>query len=61
MPKQPRADRKAVNRASREADAALHENQRKEKAAGVTEVTPEFLRLNAIATEAASNASWYRR
>jgi DNA-binding GntR family transcriptional regulator len=61
MSKESRAARKAANEASKKADAALHENQRKEKKAGVRDETPEYLRLNAAANEAAAKASWWRR
>lgn len=61
MSKQTRADRKAANKASKDADAALHANQRIEEAAGITQESPEFKRLNRAANEAAQNASWYRR
>lgn len=61
MSKESRAERKAANQASKAADAALHANQRKEMAAGITHETPEYQRLNAAANEAASKASWWRR
>ncbi|MEU8642282.1 hypothetical protein AB0C91_10225 [Streptomyces sp. NPDC048674] len=61
MSKESRAARKAANEESRKADAALHANQRREKAAGIREETPEYLRLNAVANEAAAKASWFRR
>ncbi|MFP3986906.1 hypothetical protein U9R90_05265 [Streptomyces sp. E11-3] len=61
MPKQSRAERRAANEASRAADAALHANQRREQAAGITEETPEYLELNKKANEAAAKASWWRR
>jgi hypothetical protein len=61
MSKASRAERKAANQASKQADAALHANQRKEMAAGIREETPEYLRLNAAANEAAAKASWWRR
>lgn len=61
MSKESRAERKAANQASKAADAALHANQRKEMAAGIREETPEYLRLNTAANEAAAKASWWRR
>lgn len=61
MSKESRAERKAANQASKAADAALHENQRKEMAAGITEETPDYQRLNDAANEAAAKASWWRR
>ncbi len=61
MSKESRAARKAANQASRDADAALHANQRKEKKAGIRHETPEYQRLNAAANEAAAKASWWRR
>lgn len=61
MSKESRAARKAANEASRNADAALHANQRREMAAGIREETPEYLRLNDAANEAAKHASWWRR
>jgi hypothetical protein len=61
MSKESRAARKAANQESKAADAALHENQRKEMAAGIREETPTYLALNAAANEAASKASWWRR
>lgn len=53
-----KADDVAVSRA---ADAALHANQRAEEAAGVTEETEEYLRLNRAAVEAADSLPWWRR
>ncbi|MFF7130371.1 hypothetical protein [Streptomyces sp. NPDC008240] len=44
----------------RAADAALHANQRKEEKAGIREETPEYLRLNAAANEAAAKVSRWR-
>ena len=41
----------------RAADAALHANQRREKHAGIRDETPEYLRLNAAANEAAAKVS----
>lgn len=42
------------------ADAALHANQRQEQAAGIREETPEYLRLNATANQAAAKVSrWH--
>lgn len=61
MTKESRAARKAANQASKQADAALHANQRREKKAGIREETPEYLRLNDAANEAAAKASWWRR
>lgn len=51
---------KADIAALRDADAALHANQRKEEKAGIREETPEYLRLNAAANEAAAKVSrWH--
>lgn len=52
------AEEKAAIAALRKADAALHENQRHEDAAGVREETPEYQRLNKAANEAAAKVSW---
>jgi hypothetical protein len=42
------------------ADAALHANQRKEEASGITEETPEYQRLNRAANDAAAKVSrWH--
>jgi hypothetical protein len=46
---------------SRKADAALHANQRADEAAGIHEETPEYLRLNAAAVEAAAELPRWRR
>jgi hypothetical protein len=46
--------------ALREADAALHANQRREEAAGIDYETPEYQRLNAKANEAADKVSRWR-
>jgi hypothetical protein len=46
--------------ALREADAALHANQRREEAAGIDYETPEYKRLNAAANEAADKVSRWR-
>jgi hypothetical protein len=43
----------------RAADAALHANHRREKAAGIRHETPESQRLNAAAADAAANVSWW--
>ncbi|GCD45713.1 hypothetical protein [Streptomyces paromomycinus] len=43
------------------AKAALRENQRAEKAAGVHEETDTFRELNAEAADAARGVSWWRR
>jgi len=61
MSKESRAARKAANQARRDADAALHANQRKEKKADIRDETPEYLRLNDAANAAAKQASWWRR
>jgi hypothetical protein len=42
------------------ADKELHANQRREEAAGITEETTEYLRLNKAANEAASKVSYWR-
>ena len=51
---------KADIAALRKADAALHANQRKEEKAGIRHETPEYLRLNAAANEAAAKVSRWR-
>ncbi|QTD96999.1 hypothetical protein [Streptomyces cyanogenus] len=55
-----RAERRANVKALREADAALHANQRREEAAGVDHETPEYLRLNGAANKAADKVSRWR-
>ncbi|MFE9064916.1 hypothetical protein [Streptomyces violaceusniger] len=45
----------------RAADAALHALGKREKAAGIDYETPEFLKLNRAANEAAAKVSWFRR
>jgi hypothetical protein len=55
-----RGERRANVQALRDADAALHANQRKEEAAGIREETPEYQRLNAAANEAAAKVSRWR-
>nr|WP_237531997.1 hypothetical protein [Streptomyces sp. SID8352] len=51
---------KADIAALRAADAALHANQRREEAAGIRDETPEYLRLNTAANEAAAKVSrWH--
>jgi hypothetical protein len=45
----------------RMADAALHENQRREIAAGIDYETAEYHRLNDAANEAASKVGFWRR
>lgn len=42
------------------ADQALHENSERERKAGIDHETPEYLRLNAAANEAASKVSFWR-
>lgn len=44
----------------RAADKALRDNSAKEKAAGIIHETPEYLALNAAASQAASNVSRWR-
>lgn len=46
--------------ALRQADAALHANQRKEQKAGIREETPEYQRLNKAANDAAAKVSTWR-
>jgi hypothetical protein len=53
-------EEKADIAALRDADAALHANQRKEQKAGIRDETPEYLRLNAVANEAAAKVSRWR-
>ncbi|MEU4154775.1 hypothetical protein [Streptomyces antimycoticus] len=55
-----RAERRANVQALREADAALHANQRREEAAGIREETPEYQRLNGAANKAAAKVSRWR-
>lgn len=55
-----RAARRANVQALRDADAALHANQRQEEAAGIDYETPEYLRLNGAANEAAAKVSRWR-
>lgn len=46
--------------ALRQADAALHANQRREEKAGIREETPEYQRLNRAANDAAAKVStWH--
>jgi hypothetical protein len=51
-------DEKANISNLRDADAALHANQRKEEKAGIRHETPEYQRLNTAANEAADKVSW---
>ncbi|MEW9521776.1 hypothetical protein [Streptomyces tubercidicus] len=44
----------------RAADKALHENSDREYRAGIREETPEYLRLNAAANQAAAKVSRWR-
>lgn len=46
--------------ALRDADAALHANQRAEQAAGIDYETAEYQQLNATANEAAAKVSRWR-
>ncbi|MFD5795623.1 hypothetical protein ACFWIO_19195 [Streptomyces diastatochromogenes] len=55
-----RAERRANVQALRDADAALHANQREEEAAGIRHETPEYLRLNGAANKAADKVSRWR-
>lgn len=41
------------------ADKALHDNSAKERKAGIREETPEYLRLNNAANEAAAKVSFW--
>lgn len=52
-------DEKAAIQKLRAADAALHANGRREKAAGIDYETPEYQRLNGAANDAAANVSWW--
>lgn len=45
----------------KKADAELHENQKREEAAGIDYETPEYQRLNTAANEAAKRVPWHRR
>ncbi|MGQ4513664.1 hypothetical protein [Streptomyces sp. DW26H14] len=49
---------KAAIRRMKAADAALHANSERERKAGIHEETPEYLRLNRIANEAADQVPW---
>lgn len=42
------------------ADRALNENSDRERRAGIRDETPEYLRLNRAATEAAAKVSFWR-
>ncbi|MFE9608407.1 hypothetical protein [Streptomyces sp. NPDC006012] len=53
-------EEKADIAALRDADAALHANQRRENSAGIDYETPEYLRLNEAANEAAAKVSVWR-
>lgn len=53
------AEEKAAIQELRAADAALNENGRREKAAGIDYETPEYQRLNNAANDAAANVSWW--
>jgi hypothetical protein len=53
------AEEKSNVSAMREADAALHANQRREEAAGIRHETPEYQRLNAAANDAAAKVSFW--
>ena len=53
------AEEKAAIQKLRAADAALNENGRREKAAGIRHETPEYERLNAAANDAAAKVSWW--
>lgn len=55
-----RAERRANVKALRQADAALHANQRAEEAAGIREETPKYQRLNGAANQAAAKVSRWR-
>ncbi|MFE9337740.1 hypothetical protein [Streptomyces sp. NPDC007063] len=50
----PNADEKAAIKEMKEADAALHANQRREEKSGIRHETPEYQRLNQIANEKAA-------
>lgn len=50
----PTAEEKRAIKEMKDADAALHANQKREKQAGIREETPEYLRLNRIANEKAA-------
>jgi hypothetical protein len=55
-----RPESRANVKALRAADTALHANTRRELRAGIREETPEYLRLNAAANEAAAKVSrWH--
>ena len=53
------AEEKAAIADLRAADGALHGNSAREKRAGIREETPEYLRLNEAANEAAAKVSWW--
>lgn len=52
-------EEKAAVKKMRAADKALYENWQREEAAGIREETPEYLRLNKAASEAASKVSFW--
>lgn len=52
-------EEKAAIQRMKDADAALHANQRREEAAGIREETPEYLRLNKAANEAAAKVPFW--
>lgn len=47
-------EEKAAIQRMKDADAALHANSERERKAGIRDETPEYLRLNRIANEAAA-------
>jgi hypothetical protein len=55
-----RSERRANVQALRNADAALHANQRREQEVGIREETPEYQRLNKAANQAAAKVSRWR-
>lgn len=48
-------------KASKAADAALHQNSNRERRAGIRDETPEYLELNAAANQAAKPLPRWRR
>ncbi|MFM9373249.1 hypothetical protein [Streptomyces sp. Da 82-17] len=53
-------EEKAAIAELRAADAALHQNQQREEAAGIDHETPQYQRLNTAANKAASKVSrWH--
>lgn len=52
-------EEKAAIQRMKDADRALRENGERERAAGIREETPEYLRLNRVANEAAAQVPFW--